>query len=348
MAAPAAIAAIADQNDASHCLKVDSDGSHWGFRNGCDFAVQFAYCMAGGADSLTACGDQDAVITSVSGSVAANSFGALMADNSLQEKDAAHNFRWIACGGGAGEVVAHLDHSEPPAGAANAPAPRPTERRDWTMLKTRCATIALFALGFALANPALAADCASPAEAAALKTAVMQQELMVAALQCHEAGAYNRFVINYRGELQDSDAALKAFFVRRGGEHGEAGYDTFKTKAANLSALEQARDARTFCADAHALFTAALANRGSLMSFVDARAGATNIGNVCVESRPAPLPVKAEDQAGPGAGQDRQCPARGRRGGWCALLQRARHSLPPGQCRAAARGCAGISTCPRA
>ena len=39
-----------------------------------------------------------------------------MADNSLQEKDAPHNFRWIACGGGAGEVVAHLDHSEPPAG----------------------------------------------------------------------------------------------------------------------------------------------------------------------------------------------------------------------------------------
>lgn len=162
------------------------------------------------------------------------------------------------------------------------------------MLKTRCATIALFALGLALANPALAADCASPAEAAALKTAVMQQELMVAALQCHEAGAYNRFVINYRGELQSSDAALKAFFVRRGGEHGEAGYDTFKTKAANLSALEQARDAQSFCADAHVLFGAALANQGSLMSFVGARAGATNIGNVCVESRPAPLAVKTE------------------------------------------------------
>ena len=95
---------------------------------------------------------------------------------------------------------------------------------------------------------------------------------MVAALQCHEAAAYNRFVIAYRRELQDSDAALKAFFVRRGGEHGEAGYDTFKTKAANLSALEQARDAGAFCADAHALFQAALANRGSLMSFVETRA----------------------------------------------------------------------------
>ena len=100
-----------DANDASHCLKVDSDGSHWGFRNGCDFAIQFAYCMVGGDDNLTACGKD--VTTSVSGSVAANSFGALMADGSLKEKYTPHNFRWVACAGGAGEVVAHLDHSEP-------------------------------------------------------------------------------------------------------------------------------------------------------------------------------------------------------------------------------------------
>jgi hypothetical protein len=116
MAAPPPSAAASDHNDASHCLKVDSDGSHWGFRNSCDFAVQFAYCMAGGDDGLTACGNHDVVTTSATGSVAANGFGALMADNSIQEKDAAHSFRWVACNGGAGEVVAHLDHSEPPAG----------------------------------------------------------------------------------------------------------------------------------------------------------------------------------------------------------------------------------------
>jgi hypothetical protein len=39
-----------------------------------------------------------------------------MTDTSLKDKDAAHNFRWVACGGGAGEVVAHLDAIEPPAG----------------------------------------------------------------------------------------------------------------------------------------------------------------------------------------------------------------------------------------
>jgi hypothetical protein len=111
MAAPGA-----DKNDAGKCLKVDSDGSHWGFRNSCGFAVQFAYCMAGGSDKLSACGSNDTVTTSVAGSVAAGGFGALMADMSLKDKDATHSFRWIACGGGAGEVVAHLDHFEPPAG----------------------------------------------------------------------------------------------------------------------------------------------------------------------------------------------------------------------------------------
>jgi len=148
------------------------------------------------------------------------------------------------------------------------------------MFRTACATIALLAL----ANPALAAaGCATASDAAALKTAAMQQELMVAAFQCREASAYNGFVTLYRNELQSSDADLKAFFVRRG---GEAGYDTFKTKAANLSALEQARHSDAFCADAHALFAAVLAHRGSLVSFVDSLTAGPNAGSICIESRP--------------------------------------------------------------
>ncbi|HWU55766.1 MAG TPA: hypothetical protein VN175_09705 [Rhizomicrobium sp.] len=167
------------------------------------------------------------------------------------------------------------------------------------MLKNTSAAIALLALtNPALINPALAAGCAAPNEAAALRTAVIQQEMMVAALQCHETEAYNRFVTAYRGELQTSDAVLKAFFVRRGGEHGEAGYDSFKTKAANLSALEQARDAPAFCADAHALFAAAFANRGSLMSFVQTQAVSTDIGGICAESRPVPIRADAIPASG--------------------------------------------------
>lgn len=170
------------------------------------------------------------------------------------------------------------------------------------MLKTSCALIALLAL----CNPALAA-CATQADAAALKTAVMQQELMVAALQCHEAGAYNRFVISYRGELQASDAALKSFFIKRGGEHGEAGYDTFKTKAANLSGLEQARDSGAFCADAHALFAAASQNQGSLAQFVESRSRPLDLGNVCagpvLASAARPALVKVAEAMPVGGGQ---------------------------------------------
>jgi hypothetical protein len=104
------------EKDASRCLKVDSDGKSWGFRNGCDFAVQFAYCMADGDSSLTACGPGGPVITSVAGSVAANGFGALSADTSLKDKDGSYKYRWVACAGGAGEVVARLDQSNPPSG----------------------------------------------------------------------------------------------------------------------------------------------------------------------------------------------------------------------------------------
>jgi hypothetical protein len=98
------------QKGASSCLSVDSDGSHWGFRNHCSYTVQFAYCLMNGK-ALVSCKDG-----AVGGSVAANGFGALVADESLKETDAAHDFRWVACQGGAGEVIPRLDQTEPPSG----------------------------------------------------------------------------------------------------------------------------------------------------------------------------------------------------------------------------------------
>ena len=105
------MASNVDAKDGSHCLKVESDGQDWGFRNGCGFAVQFAYCLMHTAEKRTDCDSGG-----VTGSVAANGFGALSADNSLSEKDADHDFRWIACAGGAGEVAARLAQIDPPAG----------------------------------------------------------------------------------------------------------------------------------------------------------------------------------------------------------------------------------------
>ena len=106
--------ANADETVASNCLRVDSDGSYWGFRNHCGYPVQFAYCLLHGTNRMTACG-ADGVV-SVPGSVSGNGFSALFGDDSLGERDVEHNFRWVGCKGGAGEVSAHLDAIEPASG----------------------------------------------------------------------------------------------------------------------------------------------------------------------------------------------------------------------------------------
>ncbi|MEI9997246.1 MAG: hypothetical protein WDM91_21800 [Rhizomicrobium sp.] len=101
-----------DEAIASNCLKIDSDGAYWGFRNHCGYTVQFAYCLLHGTDRLTACDGA----ASVPGSVSANGFGALFADDSLGERGVEHNFRWVGCRGGAGEVTAHLEAPDPASG----------------------------------------------------------------------------------------------------------------------------------------------------------------------------------------------------------------------------------------
>jgi hypothetical protein len=115
----------------------------------------------------------------------------------------------------------------------------------------------------------------------ALKTAAVQQQLMVAAFMCHDADAYNRFVVTYQGELQHSDAALKTYFVRREGRQGEADYDTYKTKVANLYALSEARGDQAYCALAGELFAAALRTQAPLMAFVAAAPSGPDLSQVC-------------------------------------------------------------------
>jgi hypothetical protein len=97
--------------DKSGCLQITSNGEYWGFQNRCARPLQFAYCEMSDSNPLTSCH-----LTSVSGSVAASGFSALVGDRSLAERDVKHDFRWMACDGGAGEVVPHLDHFDPPVG----------------------------------------------------------------------------------------------------------------------------------------------------------------------------------------------------------------------------------------
>jgi hypothetical protein len=103
--------AVEPGHGASGCLSVDNDGSDFGFRNQCGFSVEFSYCLEKADDPALTC---DA--GSRAGNVAANSFAPLVRGANIKAEDAEHDVRWVGCTGAQGEVVAHLDKTDPPAG----------------------------------------------------------------------------------------------------------------------------------------------------------------------------------------------------------------------------------------
>ncbi len=138
---------------------------------------------------------------------------------------------------------------------------------DRLMRTLKSTSAALISLSLLSANAAqAAAPCTTPNEWVALRSAAVQQELMVAGLTCQAIDSYNRFVIAYRAELQASDADLKVYFIKRNGMRGEAAYDTFKTKLANLSSLSEISNVSGFCAASRAAFNQV--GRQNLDSFV--------------------------------------------------------------------------------
>jgi len=103
-----------------------------------------------------------------------------------------------------------------------------------------------FTMLIAMTAQGYAKDLCDPIASTALKTAAVQQELMVAAFTCGAGAQYNRFVAEHQLQLRQSDANLMAYFKKR--DHGrEAGYDSYKTKAANLSANRSAKDGAIYC-----------------------------------------------------------------------------------------------------
>ena len=100
------------------------------------------------------------------------------------------------------------------------------------------------------AAAATASGCARPADMNALRTAAMQQRLMVAALSCGESQSYNQFVRTYQTELQASDKNLQAYFRRVNGKTGTADYHAYKTRLANASSMAVINDSVGYCASA--------------------------------------------------------------------------------------------------
>jgi hypothetical protein len=81
-----------------------------------------------GSEPLAACQADGAGGRGVSGSVAANGTATLTTDTRFGGKDENHDFRWVACDGGAGEVVAHLDRADPPSGRCERASVATTQR----------------------------------------------------------------------------------------------------------------------------------------------------------------------------------------------------------------------------
>jgi hypothetical protein len=129
------------------------------------------------------------------------------------------------------------------------------------------ACAAVLALG---ANAVAAPRCARPDEVTAIQAAMIQQELMVAALTCNEVEHFNAFQTNFGPELRVSDGKLERMFMRLyGRERGEAEYHSFKTRLANHSSIRSIHDNVGYCHEAATVFGAALTtDKPSLDSFV--------------------------------------------------------------------------------
>jgi hypothetical protein len=153
-------------------------------------------------------------------------------------------------------------------------------------------------------SSAWGAGCVGPDEMSALRTAALQQELMVAALSCHAVDRYNRFVLSHQADLIDSDSRLKAFFVRRDARSGEASYHTFKTELANDASLRSIRETQSFCADAADAFD--LASRPvSLAAFVASQPLSVGASwRTCPEDGRS-MPTLAQASANPPPRRDR-------------------------------------------
>src|SRR6266550_4279652 len=110
--------------------------------------------------------------------------------------------------------------------------------------------------------------CVRPQDMTALQTATVQQRFMVAALTCDAAELYNGFVRAYRGDLQKSDMALRAYFLRRDAATGVADYNAFKTKLANQYSAWSDGNRKTYCRNATVSLQAALKDKKSLADLV--------------------------------------------------------------------------------
>ena len=124
----------------------------------------------------------------------------------------------------------------------------------------------------ATVNPSmsLADACTGHNEIMTLRFAEIQQELKVAGAECRAASEYKRFVRAYRPALDLSDQAmLSVFKSNAAGDTGTSAYAAFKAQLVSNSLIRSARNKQSFCAEAHAEFSAAAQGQGALGTLIE-------------------------------------------------------------------------------
>lgn len=135
----------------------------------------------------------------------------------------------------------------------------------WKLGASVAVLAALTMTGTAMARQ----KCARPNEVTAIQVAAIQQELMVAALTCHDVTSFNAFQTSYAKELRRSDRRLHHMFRRLFGSRGTRQYHAFKTRLANNSSIRSIRDNANYCKEAKLVFAAALTpEKPTLANFV--------------------------------------------------------------------------------
>jgi hypothetical protein len=117
--------------------------------------------------------------------------------------------------------------------------------------------------GLLISNLAVAAECARPAEHAALDIAGLKSQLMVTALTCHAEDRYNAFMAKYRPDLVGEERVFGSYFSRTYGRTGQAHQDDFVTQVANSRSELGVHQGSLFCDHNMAIFDEVMALKDS-------------------------------------------------------------------------------------
>lgn len=144
----------------------------------------------------------------------------------------------------------------------------------------------------AFAKPAA---CVSEAERQAMAVRAFQSQLMVAAVACNQADAYNTFARRYQTQLTSQGESLKAYFKRAHAGKSEKELNNFITELANAWSQVHLQNMTSYCKATWATMWQLEKHPQSAADFVTTARNQSYIANV--------VPVLCDGAAVPAASQ---------------------------------------------